>query len=116
LPCASRDFDWKKGLRFFYRYDFGDDWRYRVRVESIDDPEPGVQYPRCTDGGAACPPEDVAGVGGYADFLKVLRNPKHEDHDHFRQWARRGRRDFDPQAFDINVANKNLNARVLIPV
>jgi hypothetical protein len=110
------DFDWKKGSRCFYRYDFGDGWRHRVCVEKIDDPEPGVKYPQCIDGGAACPPEDVGGVGGYAEFLKVLRNPKHEDHDHFREWARRGRRDFDPQAFDVDAANKGLGARVLIPV
>lgn len=110
------DFDWKKGSRFLYRYDFGDGWRHRISVEEIDDPKPGMKYPGCIDGGAACPPEDVGGVRGYAEFLKVLRDPNHEDYAHFREWARRGRRDFDPKVFDVNAANKGISARVLIPV
>jgi hypothetical protein len=109
------DFGLRKGSKFFYDYDFGDGWRHRVRVDAVLDAEPGVRYPRCVEGENACPPEDVGGVGGYADFLRVLRNPRHEDHEHFRTWSRRGRRHFDPHRFEVEKVNEVLRARVLVP-
>ncbi len=108
------DFGLRKGSKFFYDYDFGDGWRHRVRVEAILDAQADVRYPLCVDGANACPPEDVGGVGGYADFLRVLRNPRHEDYEHFRTWSRRGRRDFDPHRFEVEKANEVLRARVLV--
>ena len=108
------DFGLCKGSKFFYDYDFGDCWRHRVRVEAILDAEAGVRYPRCVDGENACPPEDVGGIRGYADFLRVLRNPRHEDYEHLRTWSRRGRRDFDPHRFVIEKVNEVLRARVLV--
>src|SRR5579862_7754061 len=58
----------------------------------------------------------TCGVGGYAEFLKALHNPKHADHQRFRDWARRGWRDFDPEAFNGEGANKGLGARVIVLV
>ena len=109
------DFDLAKDSRFVYRYDFGDSWDHRVVVEKILDPQPGARYPVCVEGRRACPPEDVGGAGGYAEFRRVLRSPQHEDHAHFRQWSRRNRRDFDPDLFDIDAANAGLHARILVP-
>ena len=49
----------KKGQKFHYTYDFGDDWDHLVEVEKVlpvDDQQP---YPQCIAGARACPPEDV---------------------------------------------------------
>ncbi len=109
------NFDFAAGSYFVYRYDFGDGWRHRVRVERVLEPQPGARYPVCTAGSRACPPEDVGGTGGYAEFLRVLRSPKHEEHEHFREWSRRRGHDFDPKAFDFEEANAKLRSRVLLP-
>lgn len=68
--------------RFTYLYDFGDDWHHEVEVIGPGDDRPGV-----VAGEGACPPEDVGGPHGYADFLKVLANPRDPEHEHMRAWA-----------------------------
>ncbi|WP_182870549.1 plasmid pRiA4b ORF-3 family protein [Stieleria mannarensis] len=72
---------------FRYEYDFGDSWQHEVLFEGCLRAEKGLRYPICVEGERACPPEDVGGVWGYAEFLGVLADPEHEDHDHFTQWA-----------------------------
>ena len=59
----------KNTPRFVYEYDFGDSWQHEIVLEKILEPEPNVAYPRCIEGARACPPEDVGGIWGYADFL-----------------------------------------------
>ena len=56
----------RKGQRFSYWYDFGDDWMHTIKVEAISEPESGKHYPVCLDGAQACPPEDCGGLYGYA--------------------------------------------------
>jgi hypothetical protein len=87
-----------EGARLRYEYDFGDSWEHEVLVEKILPVEPGQRYPRCLAGRRACPPEDVGGVWGYAEFLEAIANPDHEDHDDLLAWAGD---DFDPEAFDL---------------
>lgn len=89
-----------------YEYDFGDGWLHELRLEKILAPEPGVRYPRCTKGKGACPPEDVGGVWGYAEFLEAINNPKHPEHENFLEWI--GEESFDPEAFDLEAVNANL--------
>ncbi|WP_235858361.1 plasmid pRiA4b ORF-3 family protein, partial [Cereibacter sphaeroides] len=50
--------------------DFGDNWHHVIRVEKIGDAIPGADYPRLVRAIGACPPEDVGGVPGYAEFLE----------------------------------------------
>jgi len=78
-----------------YRYDFGDDWEHTVEFEELV-PSDGGPYPRCVAGAAACPPEDVGGTRGYAEFLQVILDTRHPEHDAMLQWAGVG---FDPHAF-----------------
>lgn len=96
----------KDGSRFSFRYeyDFGDSWHHEVLFEGCLRAEKGVRYPICVEGERSCPPEDVGGVWGYAEFLEVLADPKHEDHDHFAQWAG----PFDADEFDPEKATKKM--------
>ena len=63
-----------------YLYDFGDGWEHTIKIERLDDPKPGALYPRLTEAKGRCPPEDVGGPWGYAEFLEALEDPEHERH------------------------------------
>jgi hypothetical protein len=91
---------------FTYIYDYGDNWRHRIKIEKALVPDPDMRRPLCLDGQNACPPEDVGGVPGYADFLQAISDPAHEEHDHFLTWCGGS---FDPSAFDIVLANQRLS-------
>jgi hypothetical protein len=80
-----------------YLYDFGDGWEHTIKVERLSDPEPGILYPRLIEVTGRCPPEDVGGPWGYAEFLDAIHNPKHERHAEFKEWIAD---DFDPNAVD----------------
>ena len=80
-----------------YLYDFGDGWEHTIKVERLIDPEPGVLYPRLIEASGRCPPEDIGGPWGYAEFLEAIGNPKHERHDEFKEWLAD---DFDPKLVD----------------
>ena len=94
----------KDGERFSfkYEYDFGDGWQHEVLFEGCLHAGKGERYPLCIEGERACPPEDVGGVWGYADFLDALADPSHEQHDDFIEWAG----PFDPEEFDVGKATK----------
>jgi hypothetical protein len=69
-----------------YIYDFGDNWHHVIKVEKIDDAMPGADYPRLVRAIGACPPEDVGGFPGYADFLEAMADPDHEAHADMIEW------------------------------
>jgi hypothetical protein len=79
-----------------YRYDFGDDWEHTLEFEGVEAAD-GGRYPRCVAGAGACPPEDVGGTRGYAQFLHVIRHPTHPEHAETLTWAGGA---FDAYAFD----------------
>ena len=69
-----------------YVYDFGDDWQHKIELEKIiDDYEFG--YPTILEGEGACPPEDVGGIPGYEEFLRVWNNPEDPEYTEMRQWG-----------------------------
>jgi len=88
---------------FGYEYDFGDSWTHVVAVEKELplDPDSKV-FARCMDGARACPPEDCGGAGGYADLLKIIRNPRHKEYKSMMEWL--GGK-YDPDAFDVEETN-----------
>ena len=89
-----------------YEYDFGDSWDHFITVEKILPPDPAVAPgAECLDGARACPPEDCGGVCGYADLLKILRDPGHEEHQSMLDWLGRP---FDPEVFNRDSTNKHL--------
>ncbi|MBC8290923.1 MAG: plasmid pRiA4b ORF-3 family protein [Planctomycetes bacterium] len=63
-----------------YTYDFGDDWRHEVLLEGKPNAIAGEKYPVCLEGERACPPEDVGGPWGFADYLEALTDPSHDRH------------------------------------
>ncbi len=91
--------------KFTYTYDFGDDWKHAVTVESIAPVPAGhlVQL-ACVAGKRSCPPEDVGGPFGYANYLAALADSEHPEHEAMLGW----RGPFDPEAFDIEAANREL--------
>ena len=89
---------------FGYDYDFGDNWEHGVMLEKRLPASPDTKYPLCLDGKRACPPEDCGGIWGYANLLKILRNPAHEEYKEMRSWA--GRK-FDPEVFDVERFSKD---------
>jgi len=94
---------------FVYLYDFGDDWRHRVEIETLLARDPGRKYPACIDGARSRPPEDVGGVHGYADFLDVLGDPTDPRHTALKRWA--GRK-FHPEAFDLTRTDRAVRSAV----
>jgi hypothetical protein len=79
-----------------YVYDFGDDWVHTVTLEARRPAVVKLRYPRCTAGERRCPPEDVGGPHGYAEFLAAMRNRRHEEHLSYREWIGGS---WDPEAF-----------------
>lgn len=90
-----------EGAQFGYEYDFGDSWGHEITVEKIL-PRAAGTVALCLNGANACPPEDCGGVWGYADLLKALKNSKHPEHKHMKQWVGGA---FDPRAFDADKIN-----------
>lgn len=89
-------------FRFKYEYDFGDGWIHEVLFEGCLKAEKGGRYPVCVEGERACPPEDVGGVWGYAEYLEVLADPQNDQHEDFLQW----RGPYDSEKFDAVKTTK----------
>ena len=56
----------------------------------------------CLGGENACPPEDVGGAPGYANFLSAIADPRHEEHQDYMKWSGGS---FDPGRFDREAVN-----------
>lgn len=95
-------------VKFRYVYDMGDDWLHEIKVEKILSALPDVQYPRCTGGERACPPEDCGGFPGYFHLLEAMADPKHPEHDEMLEWVGE---EWDSEAFDLDAVNSALQPR-----
>lgn len=93
-----------------YTYDFGDNWRHKVILEKILPAEEGRRYPLCIAGARHRPPEDVGGVSGYEEFLRIISDPEHPEHSAYQVWAEKDTdgRKFDPEYFNIKEVNQAL--------
>jgi hypothetical protein len=92
-------------MRFIYEYDFGDCWRHEVVVESVEEVPLILKFATCVDGQRACPPEDVGGTYGFAEFLEAVADPDHEEHESHLMWVGGS---FDPESFSLASANAAL--------
>jgi Plasmid pRiA4b ORF-3-like protein len=98
------------GGEFEYRYDMGDGWQHRLVVESLPRvaETQDLSPPVCLAGENACPPEDVGGPAGYAQFLEILGDRAHEQHEDMVRWIGGV---FDPKGFDLNRLNRDFGAK-----
>jgi len=95
----------EEGESLVYEYDFGDGWEHKVTLEKVLPYERGAANARCIGGRRSCPPEDVGGIYGYADFLEAYVDPKHPRHQEMVLWAGP---DFDADRFDMEEVNDEL--------
>lgn len=97
----------KKGKKFTYIYDFGDDWIHSIQVEKLIDQQ-GIRA-ELVDGQGACPPEDCGGFWGYASLLEALADPKHEMHEEMLDWLglEKGE-DWYANSFDLETAKSHV--------
>lgn len=86
-----------------YEYDSEDKWVHNIELENILYAESGRIYPICIDGKNNCPPEDCGSWEKFAELKKIIKNPKHPDHQDMMSWLkfrRTGAGDYDPESFD----------------
>jgi Plasmid pRiA4b ORF-3-like protein len=81
-----------------YLYDFGDGWDHVIKIERIGESDPQARYPQLVTAQGRCPPEDVGGPPGYAEFLAAIADPTHEEHDYMLTWCGGA---FDPESPDV---------------
>ena len=96
LPASGKRF------RFRYEYDFGDGWQHEILFEGYPPAEEGQKLPLCVEGERACPPEDIGGPWGYAEYLDALNDSDHDRHGEFMEWSG----SFDPEEFSVEKATK----------
>ena len=92
--------------KFEYEYDFGDGWLHEILLEKIFPIDSEIFYPLCLGGEMHSPKEDVGGVIGYANMLKILKNPLHEEYADFLIWVGEN---YDSSSFDIVEVNQLLH-------
>jgi hypothetical protein len=92
------------GGAFEYHYDMGDGWEHRLVIEAPPRTSPQLPLPRCIAGENACPPEDIGGPPGYANFLECIADANHEEHAAMLEWVGGA---FDPKGFDLNRINRD---------
>ena len=92
----------RKGTKIHYLYDFGDGWEHELKYEDIVPFQENVDYPVCTAGMGACPPEDCGGIHGYENLIQILSDPDHDEYEDWLEWVGG---EFDPDHFDIEKVN-----------
>lgn len=98
----------EEGDEIIYEYDFGDGWQHEIVLEKILPVDQKKQLPVCLGGKMNCPPEDVGGTWGYAEMLRILRQPQHKEHKNYLEWLGGS---FDPGHFDLEKVNKLLQEK-----
>ena len=101
IPVESVLVREKQKLR--YEYDFGDGWEHEILLESVGTVAPDVPLPLCIKAMRQCPPEDVGGLGGFENFLEIMANPAHPDHEAVKEWQ--GGEVFDPDYVNVDAIN-----------
>jgi len=87
-----------------YNYDFGDNWQHYIEVERVIE-DYDKNYPVCLKGEGNTPPEDVGGEHGYEEFLKIISDEEHPEHEHMVIWGKSQ----DYKDFDLEAVNRKIS-------
>ncbi len=90
--------------RIEYLYDFGDYWEHSIKLLKKTEGEK-LLNPICLDGKGKCSPEDVGGIPGFGEFLKIMKDKSHPERESYIEWYGS---EFDPDEINIEEINKNL--------
>ena len=98
------------GDKLTYTYDFGDNWRHKIKLEKILKEVPA--QPTVIAGKRACPPEDVGGVWGYHEAARWVETgyppdglpDGFTDIEHGLSWLN----DWHPDDFSVEMANESV--------
>lgn len=93
---AISDYFLDIGEDIIYEYDFGDNWLHKVSLTGIFLEPQENNYPLCTAGKRACPPEDCGGIEGYQKLLSILSNPEHEQLEFMTNWLKEHQKNYWP--------------------
>lgn len=88
-----------------YTYDYGDNWEILITLEKVVD-DYYFGYPTLLDGANNAPPEDVGGLGGFYEFLKVINDKDHQDYEKAKAWAK----SVNYREYDIEFSNMILKS------
>lgn len=85
-----------------YEYDFGDSWEHTITLENV---VKSNEY-RATfvEGIGERPPEDVGGEGGYVEYLRIMADVNHPEHEDMKEWS-------DNQK-ERNISKEKINHRL----
>jgi hypothetical protein len=90
-----------------YIYDFGDDWRHRVKLVARHEEEEAFER-RLLDGDRSGPPEDCGGIEGYERMLHFCATGEDafgDDPDELAAWLG----DWRPDAFELATAKQQFD-------
>lgn len=101
----------KPGEKLHYTYDSGDAWEHVFTVEAVGPASDDDPPARCTDGGGACPPEDVGGIHTWNELAAALRadpDPAHltGELEMYAEWLPAG---CGPDDFSRDEANTSIS-------
>ncbi|MGM0365022.1 MAG: plasmid pRiA4b ORF-3 family protein [Actinomycetota bacterium] len=95
---------------FEYEYDFGDTWKHKIIVERKLKDTKRNSMPECMGGARERPPEDVGGISGYTDFVRIISDKSNPERQNMLDWAEKDTRGriYDPEYFNKNEVNRRL--------
>ncbi|WP_247493524.1 plasmid pRiA4b ORF-3 family protein [Bradyrhizobium sp. 142] len=88
-------------------HDFGDSWDHVIKLEKWFDNTTTEGLPLLLEAAGRCPPEEVSGAPGYAEYLDAISEPARPEHERMRLW---GHEQFDPAVVDRKALEGAVNA------
>ena len=92
--------------KFDYVYDFGDDWRHSIQIESVSTGQMELEYPTCIAGKGACPIEDCGGIERWVRLLDALKYPRRKRDEDIEELLSILGKDFQPALLNLDETNQ----------